>query len=570
MDHNKLSLDSAISQYESHFCQGASKGMSENLQYLQPLGEKIGRKEQLCSGSELFFSLYCKVPLFTTVLKKPNEGLALSFASKIALEEQLEKYSKASTEEIAVSHALLALVHWLFPSYPKFNRNKIARVMFKHALEAMNLSKTPFSESYIIGLFITLRILPFLVKTNKTYSVEISKSRKSALSLVSNLDSESSPATKEYSSAEEMKQLSSEQKAFFIASLYDAVGFSFLKLERNEDIALNYLERSVQAFSHLERILLSQDKSEEAGKEFFRGARRSFYSALASVAWWDLGYCHEALADKIEGEEVRNLTEKAKMDYEKSYALAKQATLNYYGGLSACAIAALLEAESEYESRRKKTLAILKKAVTIGEESLTKLSLWSTYDSDLLGGSWVAACYGRLADYSSTRLKHKYIRRSLNLAKRAESLAVKGGMSNGGRGRFTAAQVGHIFYRNSIYYRQLARNAKTSLDSKRLEATRECKLIISHLKNSLEYALRSRIYYKAQQFHNYVVDSSLLAGEVCYELQSYLTSEEEKKSYVSLGKKMCLQAQVISQKNDWNQRVAESNWLRAQMLDTGS
>ncbi|MDH2899877.1 MAG: hypothetical protein PXY39_02800, partial [archaeon] len=68
-------------------------------------------------------------------------------------------------------------------------------------------------------------------------------------------------------------------------------------------------------------------------------------------------------------------------------------------------------------------------------------------------------------------------------------------------------------------------------------------------------------------FSRQAVEARLLAADSCYELLSSDISDDEKCTYSTLGKRMCVEAQAISKKNEWNESVAESNWLLAQILD---
>lgn len=571
--------------------------MLKSTQYLEIRKKAPSEKEGIRTASDIFFRQYHNVPLFTTLLEKPNEGINLSLTSRRALERQLrESYStKRIVEsqelraEIAANHALLALVHWLSPSHPGFNKMETALAMFKHAVKAEEMSTSnPFCESYVIALFIELRILPFLIQAKGPlpyFEEALSRARKSAHSLLysKTLDSTSSSdsGTKSHNGSLDLSLGLEKKTKFFKALLYDALGFSFLKSEKDFEVAEDYLEESTQSFSRLlseekhsrgknnRSYELWRVKQEDSSSSYFfynDKLQTKFHAALASVASWDLGYCRESMAELVEGEEKRELNRRARIDYTKSDRFANETTLNYYGGLSSYALASLLESESERHGSRR-VVAVLRKAVRLAENALKRLSLWSIYDSDLLRGSWVTACYGKLANYTPSF--KVFITRSIHNAKMIEDLAKRRArmMQIQGLGRFSSGQIGHVFYCQSQLHSQLAmasqegREGRTTQDRLKQRSSKP----IGHLRSSLEYALRSGAFYATPQFDSYAVDSRLLAAQVCNKLQAYSKSMEEHRNYIALGRKMCSEAEAIAHKHSWKERLSESKSLRREM-----
>ena len=546
-----------------------------------PNSNETGTDRAPALGS--FFEMYSKVRAFTKPLKKPNEAVDLFSSSKLELEQFLKSVSKQrdpsrkTRQFIATCHALLSLIHWLYPNYRAYDRLKNALTMYDHAKKASDYSESNFSETFIIGMFVQLRVLPFLLRSNRPLSENLSLVREKALSVLSSIDSH----TETSSVLEEPANRKLVQKQVEISGykglLHDALGFSYWSLERDSEAALEHLEASteflVQAIKESSNnVAVRFGSSNRMRKKPFSrqsviGAKRSFYQAVASVAYWDLGLCNEGFADRLEGDEMMRLIKMARADYERSYNLAKKTTWNNYKGLSAYMIASTYEMESERETEREKIRKLLKKAINIGDEALRLLSFWSTYDSDFLGGSWIASYYGKLADFSEPRLKRTYMLHSLKLAKRAEDLIFKHESKMSGKSLFSMTQIGDIFFRNSAYYRQLATNQKLALNITTSSNKKRDSLVIEPLKKSLEYAIRTNSYYKDERFSKKAVDACLLAADVCYELIGCNISEEEKREYSALGKKVCKEAQLISKRNGWNEAVAESNWFLAEILD---
>jgi hypothetical protein len=530
-------------------------------------------------STSLFFKLYSRVSVLNTALKKPNEAVELFSSSRLELETKLKEHSTDQNlaDEISTYHSLIALLHWLYPNHRGYDRLKNASTMYDHAIEATSYSKFSLSESYVVGLFVQLRVLPFLIRSGKPFAENLTKARKNALWLLSALESPfSSTITHQtHHEIQELRLLKPDQVDGFRGILLDALGFSYWQLERDVEASLKYLQLSVDCLVEVDKRISrktnSNSKESGIGK---RGSRtsddsmRNFYSALTSVAYWDLGHSYEGLADKFEGEELVRLNRKARAHYEKSYSFAKRTTWDNYKGLGAYMIAATYETETQFETEKTRIRALLNKAISIGDEALQWLSLWSTYESDFLGGSWIAACYGRLADCSGPRLRQKYMLHSLKLAKRAEELLIQDESNVGGK-LFGTVQVGDTFFRNSDYYKQLATSQKSSLNYPLDSLKKERTLVIEPLKKSLEYAIKSKAYFKEEKEREgkKAVEARLLAADSCYELLGCNVSDDEKSTYSDLGKRMCHEALAISRKSKWNESVAESDWLLAQILD---
>ncbi len=547
--------------------------MSESSLSLQSRELSPSPKNRISSVSDSqFFEFYSQVSAFNTVLKKPNEAVDLFSSSKVELEDKLkESAGERREDKVAEYHSLLALLHWLYPNHRGYDKQRNASSMFDHAIQATEHSKDTLSESYVVGLFVQLRVLPFLMRSNKSLIKDLDRTREKASALISVIDSGTSGVNQ--GEIRGPQNLSSGQMEGLRGILLEGVGFSYWQADRNVNAALGYLQKSVESLIEVDRSL-SNNRSlrfqtsakTQKNRKVSPNPIRDFYSAMISVAYWDLGLCYEGRADTIEGAEMIRQIKKARADFERSYSFAKRTTWDNYKGLSAYMIAGTYETETQIETDKEKIRQSLKRTIMIADEALRWLSLWSTYDSDFLAGSWIAGCYSKLADYSSPRLREKYMLRSLKLVKKAEDLINQGESNIGGK-LSSAFFIGDIFFRNSDYYRQLANSRKSSLDYPFQSSKKQTKLIVETLRRSLEYALRSRTYYKGDRLSKKPVDACLLAADVCYELLTFDISEPEKRRQSSLGKRMCNEARAISKENGWNESVAESNWLLGQILD---
>ena len=120
--------------------------------------------------------------------------------------------------------------------------------------------------------------------------------------------------------------------------------------------------------------------------------------------------------------------------------------------------------------------------------------------------------------------------------------------------------IGDIFYTNSEYYRQLA-------IQNRDEANGREKNVVDLLNKSLEHCLKSRAYYRDDAHSNRMVESSLLAGDICYELMGCDIGEIEKLRNSRVSKRYFNQAIRTSKRLGWNEKLAESSWRIAQVFD---
>ena len=522
------------------------------------------QQEEWRLSSSAFFELYSKVPAFVRRSRKPNGAIELFNEAKSLLEAKLGAlYSNESAfpeqkevQQAPSIHALLALVYWLYPDHAGYDRQKMAAMMLENSTAAMNSSKSKFSPGYALGLFVQLRVLSFLVRSKKVNPEEIANRRQNANGLLElfSMDPKSMIGYFESSNHWEIK--------LFKGMIYDALAFSHYQLERDNQLALNLLDASVKSFAEADRFLHRRELNQKSVSAL--KTERSFCDSFAAVARWDYGLCYESLAENLEGEEKLSYSKLARSQYEKSYQLARRTSWDIYKGLSAYSIAGAYVSESETVSDRRTIRALLKKSVSIGEEALKCMGHWSTYESDFLGGSMIAGFYQRLAEYSLASERRRYINRSLELARKAVDLLEK---LRSKSARYSQAQIGDIYYGIANYYSQRAIEQKATQLTVNVTGRREIKRTIEPLNKSLEYCLKSKSFYIEERHNKRAVDACLLAGEVCYELMNCNIDDIERKRIVSLARRQCKESIKISERMGWNERVAESNWQIAQVLD---
>jgi uncharacterized repeat protein (TIGR01451 family) len=499
------------------------------------------------TNADTFYEMYSKVGALVTPLRETNEAIEQFRFSEDALLKQVDAAGAATeknSENLAAVHALLAVIYWMYPNNPGYDRVRNARNMLRHAFDAVSLSKETLSESRALGMLIELRVLPFLIRSKKATNQELESARKNAAQLLELL-----------TAGENQIELEDYRRHAFKAIIHEGLGFSYWQLERDAVKAVEVLQASTTCFAEALKAA-PMSKIESSSK--YAPIINQFLSGFASVAHWDLGLCHDDQSDKLEGPERLALSEEARHDYEKSYEYACATTWNNYKGLSAYMIATSFATESESEIDPKKIRDLLSQATKMGEESLQFLSLWSTYEADFLGGSWIAGYYIRLADYCPPELRHQNMLRSLELVKKAENLLES---RDSKLGRWSHFQIGDILQRIAKYYRQ------TALDKRSGKVGEDDASIAEYLAKSLEYSTKSKKYYREERFAIRLVEASILHADVCYDLLNCNLSDEERKKYLRLGKRACTQAEGVSQKRGWNEHSAQANWILAQILD---
>ncbi len=512
------------------------------------------------------FDYYAEVPALFKRTKKPGEAIKLFQKATEVLETKLKNlYSNLGRpayeqRPIADYHALLALIHWLYPSHTGLNRLNQAAAMFRHATAAVVTSKSSQVEPLSLGLLIQLRILPFLIRSKKAEEEQLARVREVAKSFTKDVEIDQSTQTIESLSAPgRLKELG---KRGLSGLVFEAMGFSYYQFERNRETALSFLNRAVNYLSEITKQLAR--KLRKNRKSRFRPllAKLSFYQAMSAVAYWDLGACYESKAEGTEGDEMLSLIRIARTNYDKAYKLARRTPWHVYTALSSYNLSGTYAKESEYQLERKKAAAFLKKAVILGDQSLRLFKLWSTFEADFLGGSWVANYYQQLGNLSEPKSRKRMMARSLYLAKKAEALVLEGKLKHL---RYTLANIGDIFYNNAEYCRQVA--IKLTSDSVRATSGRAEKEAIGLLRKALDNCLKSKTFYKEDRHSNRAVDALLLGGDICYELMNSNLEQTQKEYFARVAKRQCNNSIKIASKLAWNERIAESNWRLAQILD---
>lgn len=501
----------------------------------------MSKRGELQNGNcdDEFFRLYSDVEALSRETKTSGEALEFFHHSREKLEKELQRFysesknlSNARLREISARHSFLALIHWLYPNHIGYNRTQNALVMFQHASAAQATSESKMDFPYCVGLLIQLRITPFLVKSKKKSIGDLEAIRKSATEFISGA---------EYIYRDDLSSLVS-----------DGLGFSYFLFERDLDTAQSYISRSASNISDYERRNSRESQ-----------VKARFFASFASAIYWDLGICYEGKVESAEGDEMLDFLEKARLYYQRSYDYAMKSPWHIYRAMSAYNLSGTYFREGMSQFERKKALPLLAHSVSIGEESLKWFNLWSSLERDFLGGSWIASFYQRLADYSeSPSEKRRYMQRSLELARRADELINnrKVGLS-----RYKAANIGDIFLRNSEYNRQVAIDLR--VDDRSRETQNE-NPVPDLLRRALADCLKSRTFFRDQAFRSRKLSSSLLAGDICYDLsgEESLTNPQ-RKMYLTKAKRYFHEASKISKSSGLSETLATSSWRLAQVSD---
>jgi hypothetical protein len=582
---------------------------SEKSSSIMGEGEKLGATKHLSDYSlysypqrgEEFFELFSRISALSKEAKKQGQALAFFRKSREILEDRLKKcYETKSRREDALSllpcyHSLLALVLWLYPNHIGFNKAKQASLIFQNAVAAVTTSGPRRDMPFALGLAIQLRILPFLVRAKKVHEDRLHETRKIALDIIGKFETRDQPlSTIEENSSHSSFPVTSLSynpadrtqvpEAGMLGIIYDGLGFSYYQFERNRERSIAFLKRATSLISQELRYLARTARSSKQRKTSGKWRRKNlatvfphylFYKCYAPVPEMALGLCHEYLAENVEGEEMIVRVRTSRFHYKRAYELAKKTPWHVYKAMIAYNLAGTYWRESEYQSDKRKVIDLLKKAVSIGEESLRWATLWTPFERDILGGSWIASFYQALARHSRPKDQRRLMARSIALAKRAQEQLKRGGFA---ASRYDAVNIGDVFYHTSEYYRDAASKAVESeigisSQSSRFsrekvrQESEETKSRRSILTKSLEFAAKSLKFYKEERYEKRAVDARLLASAVCHELEKFKESQSNSSPYGRMAKHHLSKALKLCQKNNWNEKLAESYWLTGQILD---
>ncbi len=499
---------------------------------------------------DAFLTLYSDVEAISKEARTSGEAIKFFNRSREKLESELryfytrkETSSESSLEEISTKHAFLALIYWLYPNHVGYNRTRNAIRMYQHAAAAQATSKLKTNFAYCSGLMVQLRITPFLVREKKKTIENLAAARAEAAGFLSST---------ELAPRNDLSSL-----------VFDGLGFSYFLLERDIDTALTFLTRAVRNFQSCERTLSTNYERNGAGRTKSAKNRIQFLRSLASVLYWDLGICYEGKAELTEGEDMLDLVRKARSQYQRSFDYAMRSPWHIYRAMSAYNLSGTYFKEGTSQFERKKAVPLLRRSVEIGEDSLKWFRLWSSFEGDFLGGSWIASFYQHLANYSDDSSREKLMRRSLQLAEKAESLINNRRV---GMSRYKAVNIGDIFYRNSEYNRQIATELRFS-EKGSPESSREVR-VLDLLNRSLVECLKSRTFYRDRAFENRRINSDLLAGDICYDLlNSTSRNEGQWRKWSSKAKRYFHDAAKISEGLKLHETLATSRWRLGQVFD---
>lgn len=508
--------------------------MTSNISTLSRNGAVVNEKID-----QEFFRRYSSTNALSRSSRRPGQAIEFFHESRQELEKEIRTLRKKRTDDnsldsIAVRHALLSLVHWLYPNYVGYNRLVNARQMYQHARAATSTARSRQSLAYVVGLMVQLRIAPFLIRTKKLREPQLDRVRELAVTFV-----------KKYQDNYEMLGL--------VGILLEGIGFSYFLYERDLGTSAEYLRKATEFLLKREKALTNFTSTNRYPEN---KVQVRFYRALLSAAHWDYGICCESESENSEVDQMLALINKTRHHYQLAYEFAKHTSWDIYKAMSAHNIAGTFAKEATLQLEIKATVECLKKAVELGEDSLRWFRLWSPFESDFLGGSWIATFYQQLANRSEPSKRRKLMDRSLELARRAERI-----LSNRRIGpvRYKLVNLGDIFFHNAEYYRDRAMRRKNSEQS-------QDDLVRESLEEALENCRRSRTYYRDEAYKNRLLESSLLAGDICYELMNLSDYETKKKQSIA-SRKYFDEALSISNYLGSNEKVAEACWRIGQVLD---
>lgn len=486
-----------------------------------------------------FFNRYSNTDALSRSSRKPGQAIEFFHKSRGELESELRVARKKGLDDamldyIAIRHALLGLIHWLFPNYIGYNRLVNARLMYHHARSAMVTARSRSSLPYTIGIMIQLRIAPFLIRTKNLRESQLNKMRSQAVGFVE--------------SHRDNPDLLGP-----LGIVHDAVGFSYFLYERDLGKSAEHLAPAIEYLLKYERALRNLDSQNHS---VATRVQLNFYRALLSAAHWDFGICCESKSENSEGDQMLSSLKETRYHYQRAIEFAKHTSWNIYKAMSAHNLAGTFAKEATLRFERKEVAECLKKAVDLGEDSLRWFALWSPFEGDFLGGSWIATFYQQLANLSEPAKGRKFMSRSLELAHRAERVVSDKRI---GLVRYKLVNLGDIFFHNSEYYRNRAVQTKNS-DQPREQVTKAL------LEEALENCLRSRSYYRDEAYRTRLLESSLLAGDICYELMNF-DNDASKRGRFRASKRYFEEAFEISSRLASNEKIAEACWRIGQVLD---
>ncbi len=332
----------------------------------------------------------------------------------------------------------------------------------------------------------------------------------------------------------------------------DALGFSYFLFERDTEKALQFISKATSSFSSLHRM---DGTGRRAGTSISKVQAR-FFAGFAAAAFWDLGVCYETKAETTEGESAWELTTNAKSCYQTALDLSRFSPWHLYRALCSYNLSGVYFREGQNQTDKRAVLKMLKRSISLGEASLRWFKLWSIFEADFLGGSWISSYYQGLAIFSEGPERKRLMARSIELAKRAEVLVT---IKKIGLSRYKSANLGDIFTRNSEYYRRLALDKKYAGS---IADTKVTELFLISLRN----CLKARSFYRNQEFESRKLDSSLLAGDIHYELMNS-ADEKDRVQHARSSKRSF--SSVIRACRDLGlyEKAATSHWRLAQVLD---
>ncbi len=462
------------------------------------------RKVLLKPKTDHFFEAFSRVQALNLEPTEPNGGANLFPYSRQELEKALANSKKRESADL---HALLALIHWLYPTTDNFDKVGNSKSAFDNASSAIEAKSTSLAAKSV-SLFVQLRVLPFLIQSGAQNESELISARKKALSLVESLGREQGWA----------------------GVLLEGIGYSFCQHEHDLHSALQFLTRA--------KVKLL--KGPASAKSSFH---TTFLSAITAVVFWDIGYCNENLGER-ESECARavELYQKARVSYSRAALWSKKSPWLLYRSLSHYAVAGALLGEAELSAPknqiRKRTL--LKAAIDYAERASAIMNNWTEIESSMLSGSLNSQLYQNLALLESGKKKMKLLYRSFELASKAHVSYVK--VSGG---RYSAANLGDILVTLAqCHYEEALHSTKTQK--------------VHHLVSALDHCQESQVYFDKERHADRLVKALMLGARIAHELAASGRSADHNNE---LMESQCREAVALCVSHGWSDKIPEANDL---------
>lgn len=458
------------------------------------------------NSSDSFFELYSRVQALNAEPRQADGGVELFRKSKFELEQAI---LSGAGNELAELHALFALVEWLQPAGESYNRLQAVTSAYEHASHGLE-SKSLAAKS--LSLFVQLRVLPFLIKSKIATEEDLVAARDKALSLAESLKSHSE----------------------WTGVLLEGVGYSYCQQERNRGTAVQHLSRSSSNLSAFLKSLSSDHKTEF-----------SLLSAINAIALWDIGFCHESLAEEVPSKRMAlELYHQARSKYSKAASEAENSTWLLYRALAHYAVAGTMQGEADLLGTPSKAAKkrLLKAAIARAEQGAIVMRRWCRLESAMLGGSLNARLYQTLGELeTNAKIRRRLFHHSYRLAHKAYHAYAK---TSGGR--YSKANYGDVQFGLARFHLEEANTSQRKTQ---------------HLLRALEKCLESQKCFDDARHSDREVEALMLRARIERALGLSGISEHHN---LAQSDNHCHKAIEVSRQHAWKEKIVDNKRFLAE------